>query len=81
MPLKRQVLEQLKRDELIAAVGRFELPVADRRVQNLLIEALASSRKATLAMPTEVGGTPTEGAPLGEARRRFAAPGRRPAVE
>jgi len=49
MPTKRQVLEQLKRDELIAAVERFELPVADRRVRDLLIEALASSRKATLA--------------------------------
>ena len=48
MPTKRQVLEQLKRDELIAAVERFELPVADRRVRDLLIAALASSRKATL---------------------------------
>ncbi len=53
MPSKRQVLDQLKRDELIAAVARFELPVADRRRRDLLIEALASSRKATL---TEVLG-------------------------
>ncbi len=49
MPLKRQVLEELKRDELIAAVERFELPAADKRVRDLLIDALASSRKATLA--------------------------------
>ncbi len=48
MPTKRQVLEQLKRDELIAAVERFELPVADRRVRDLLIAALGSSRRATL---------------------------------
>ncbi len=48
MPLKRQVLEELKRDELIAAVDRFELPVADKRVRDLLIDALASSRTATL---------------------------------
>lgn len=43
---KRQILEELKRDELIAAVDRFDLPVADRRVRDLLIEVLASSRKA-----------------------------------
>ena len=49
MPSKRQILDQLKRDELIAAVERCELPVADRRVRDLLIAALASSRKATLA--------------------------------
>ena len=49
MPSKRQVLDQLKRDELIAAVERFELPVADRRVRDLLIDALGSSRKASLA--------------------------------
>ncbi len=49
MPTKHQVLEQLKRDELIAAVERFELPVADRRVKRLLVEALASSPEAPLA--------------------------------
>ncbi len=53
MPSKRRVLDQLKRDELLAAVERFELPVADRRRRDLLMEALASSRKATL---TEVLG-------------------------
>lgn len=46
---KRQILEQLKRDELIAAVERFELSVSDRRVRSLLIEALGSSRKARIA--------------------------------
>ena len=46
---KRQILEQLKRDELIAAVERFELVVEDKRVRDLLIEALASSRKARIA--------------------------------
>ncbi len=46
---KRQILEELKRNELIAVVERFELPVADRRVRSLLIEALASSRKAPIA--------------------------------
>ncbi len=46
---KRQILEQLKRDELITAVERFELPVTDRRVRHLLVDALASSRKARVA--------------------------------
>ena len=49
MPTKRQVLDQLKRDELIANVEYYELPVSDRRVRALLIEALASSRRARLA--------------------------------
>ena len=48
MPTKHQILEHLKRDELIAAVDRLELPVADRRVKALLIEALTSSREASL---------------------------------
>lgn len=49
MPTKRQILEELKRDELIAAVNRFDLPVADRRVKALLVEALASFRGAAPA--------------------------------
>ncbi len=49
MPTKRQVLEQLKRGELIDAVEWLELPVQDRRVRGQLIEALASSRRARLA--------------------------------
>ena len=47
--MKRRILENLKRDELIAAVERFELPVSDRRVRNLLLEALVSSQQAPLA--------------------------------
>jgi type I restriction enzyme M protein len=49
MSRKRDVLEQLKRDELLAAVDRFELTVEDRRVKGGLVEALAASRKAGLA--------------------------------
>ncbi len=49
MPRKRQVLEKLKRAELIAGVKRFELQVADRRVRDLLVEALMSSRRVVLA--------------------------------
>jgi adenine-specific DNA-methyltransferase len=48
MPRKRDVLEQLKRDELLAAVDRFELSVEDRRLKNALVEALSGSRKAGL---------------------------------
>jgi type I restriction enzyme M protein len=48
MSRKRNVLEQLKREELVAATDRFELPVVDRRVKGDLVEALAGSRKATL---------------------------------
>ncbi len=49
MPSKRDVLEQLKRDELLAAADRFELEIRDRRVREDIAEALASSRKAGLA--------------------------------
>ncbi|HYH44063.1 MAG TPA: class I SAM-dependent DNA methyltransferase, partial [Thermoanaerobaculia bacterium] len=49
MPSKRNVLEQLKRDELLAAVDEFDLHVQDRRVRDQLVDALASSRKASLA--------------------------------
>jgi len=48
MPRKRDVLEELKPDELRAAVERFELPVVDRRIKSDLVEALAGSRKAGL---------------------------------
>jgi len=48
MSRKRDVLEELKPDELRVAVDRFELPVVDRRVKGDLVEALASSRKAGL---------------------------------
>jgi hypothetical protein len=49
MPRKREVLEVLKRDELLAAAGRLDVPVRDRRVRDDLINALAASRKAGLA--------------------------------
>jgi type I restriction enzyme M protein len=49
MSRKRDVLDQLKREELVAAVDRFDLPVADRRVRMALVEALAGSRKTGLA--------------------------------
>jgi type I restriction enzyme M protein len=50
MPWKRDVLEQLKRDELLASVDRFELPVEDRRIKNALVETLTASRNAGLAV-------------------------------
>lgn len=49
MPTKRQVLELLKRDELLAALDAFELDVDDRRQRNLLIDALGRSRNASLS--------------------------------
>ena len=49
MSLKREVLGQLKRDELLAAVDRFGLEVPDRRLREGLLEALTGSRKAGLA--------------------------------
>lgn len=49
MTSKRTVLEQLTRDELLAIVAAFELSVGDRRVKDRLIEAVAASKKATLA--------------------------------
>jgi type ISP restriction-modification system protein/N-6 DNA methylase len=49
MPSKRDVLSQLKRDELLAATDQFDLEIRDRRVRDELVEALAKSRKASLA--------------------------------
>jgi type I restriction enzyme M protein len=48
MRSKREVLEHLKRDELLAVVDRFELTVEDRRLRSELVEALGSSRRADL---------------------------------
>lgn len=48
MPSKRTVIERLSRDELLAIVDRFELAVADRRAKDGLVDAVASSKKATL---------------------------------
>jgi hypothetical protein len=55
MPSKCDVLEQLKRDELLAAVDRLGLEVQDRRARTGLVEALAGSRKAALSRPGRAG--------------------------
>jgi type I restriction enzyme M protein len=49
MPSKRDVLAQLSKSELVAVVDRFELSVPDRRARDGLIDAVASSKKATLS--------------------------------
>lgn len=49
MASKRDVLAHLTRDELLAVVDRFTLAVPDRRANEGLLEAVAASKKATLA--------------------------------
>ncbi|MBI2390489.1 MAG: SAM-dependent DNA methyltransferase [Deltaproteobacteria bacterium] len=49
MPTKRAVLEHLTRPELQELVTRFDVEVADRRVKDDLVGALAASRKVQLA--------------------------------
>src|SRR5689334_18065329 len=49
MPTKREVLTHLTRDELILIAETFDVHVEDRRVKDGLVEAVASSKKATLA--------------------------------
>lgn len=49
MPTKRQVLEILNRNELLALADLHELSVEDRRVREQLIDAAAGSRKVVLA--------------------------------
>ncbi len=49
MPTKRQVLDLLDRNELIAVIERFDLGVQDRRVREQLVEAAAGSRNVVLA--------------------------------
>jgi hypothetical protein len=44
MPSKRQILGQLSRDELVAAADQFELAVADRRVKDQILDAVAPRR-------------------------------------
>lgn len=53
MSKKKDVVAQLKRDELIAAVELFELEVEDRRVRDQLVDVLAASRKAALPLILE----------------------------
>ncbi len=48
MPHKREVLQLFTRDELGAMADRLGLSVTDRRAKDSLIEAVASSKKATL---------------------------------
>jgi type I restriction enzyme M protein len=49
MAQKREVLQLLGRDDLVAIVDRLDLPVADRRAKDGLIAAVAASKKATLS--------------------------------
>jgi type I restriction enzyme M protein len=49
MPPKRDVLSLLSREELVFVVEKFGLEVADRRKKDDLLEAVAASKKATLA--------------------------------
>lgn len=49
MPTKRQVLENLSRNELLALADLHELAVEDRRVRNQLVDAAAGSRRVVLA--------------------------------
>jgi type I restriction enzyme M protein len=49
MPTKRDVLAQFSRDELVGAADQFDLEVADRRLKDQLVDAVASSKKAGLA--------------------------------
>jgi type I restriction enzyme M protein len=49
MPSKRDVLSHLTREELHTIVESYQLEVADRRVRDQLIDAVASSKRATLA--------------------------------
>jgi type I restriction enzyme M protein len=48
MATKRDVLLHLTRDELLAAVDRFELTPPDRRGKDGILEAVAASKKANL---------------------------------
>jgi hypothetical protein len=49
MRTKRDVLDQLKRDELLDAVDQAGLEVRDRRVRSELVDVPAGSRKVPLA--------------------------------
>lgn len=49
MPTKRQVVETLNRNELLALVDLHGLEVEDRRVRDQLVEVVSGSRKVVLA--------------------------------
>ena len=46
--LKHQVLDCLRRDDLLAALDAFDLEVQDRLVRQQSIDALARSRRASM---------------------------------
>jgi len=46
---KREVFDHLGRDDLLGLVDHFGLTVEDRRKRELLVDALATSRKVDLA--------------------------------
>ena len=48
MPSKRDILVQLTRDDLLDNLEYYDLEVADRRVKAQLVDALASSRQASI---------------------------------
>lgn len=49
MPTKRAILEQFSRDELLKVLDSYELSVADRRIRSDLVQAIAGSRRASIA--------------------------------
>ena len=48
MPTKRQILERIPKTDLLDYVAQYELDVADKRKTDLLVDALARSKKAKL---------------------------------
>jgi hypothetical protein len=58
MPSKRDVLAILTRDELPAVVDRFESSPPDRRAKGVLVETVASAKKATEKLRTIVVAQP-----------------------
>jgi type I restriction enzyme M protein len=48
MPSKRTVVELFDKNELQSIVAEYDLAVADKRAKDQLIDAVASSKKATL---------------------------------
>jgi len=49
MPLKRDLLAQFSREELVSIVDQFELDAPNRRKKDDLIDVMASSKRATVA--------------------------------
>ena len=63
MSRKRQVLELLSRDDLQGVARDYELDVADRRVKDELIEAIAHSKKGKVH---EILESPSRNTPCGK---------------